>query len=96
MRISLYATFRQLAGQKSLAIESCEGCTVSEVIQKIVANYPALREPWLNTEGELHAHVHVFLNGAEVPTLPEGFETHISASDELDFFPPVAGGAIPV
>jgi sulfur-carrier protein len=92
MRVTLYATFRLLAGVKTLDVDLLDGCTVMEAIQRIVDRYPILRNAWLNQDGELHAHVHVFLNGSEVPTLPHGFETSLKTNDELDFFPPVAGG----
>ena len=92
MKITLYATFKQLAGQKNLEVPLSPGCTVRTAIEEIVNTYPVLRSHWFNAAGELHAHVHVFVNGNEVPTLPDAFETRLAETDELDFFPPVAGG----
>ncbi len=93
MKITLYATFKLLAGQKNLEVSLPPGVTVRAAIEEIVKSYPMLRTHWLNDAGELHAHVHVFVNGNEVPTLTDGFETRLAESDELDFFPPVAGGS---
>ncbi|HWR65256.1 MAG TPA: MoaD/ThiS family protein [Bellilinea sp.] len=42
--------------------------------------------------GELHAHVHGFVNGQEIPTLECGWDTPLQPEDVLDFLPPVAGG----
>lgn len=92
MQINLYATFRLIAGIKTIQIDLPNGATILEIIHKVVEKYPLLRNHWLDENNELHAHVHVFLNGADVITLPNGLATETKAEDTLDFFPPVAGG----
>ena len=92
MRVNLYATFREHAGVKHFILDQPSGISVGEAIRRIVECYPVLHDHWLNDRGELHAHVHVFVNGSEVFTLPDALETRLQAEDTLDFFPPVAGG----
>lgn len=92
MQANLYATFRLIAGVKTLQIELPPGSTVMRAILTIVEHHPVLRSHWLDEHDELHAHVHVFLNGHDIATLPEGLNTPLQPQDTLDFFPPVAGG----
>ncbi len=92
MQINLYATFRLIAGVRRFELDLPEDATMNDAIQAIVAAQPALRKHWLNDEGALYAHVHAFVNGDDVATLPDQMETRLKPEDVLDFFPPVAGG----
>jgi molybdopterin synthase sulfur carrier subunit len=92
MECHLYATFRLLAKVRSLQIDLPAGSTVLQLIDAVIAQVPAIRPHWLNAAGELHAHVHVFVNGDDVQTLPDGLQTHLDENAVIDFFPPVAGG----
>jgi sulfur-carrier protein len=92
MRVNLYATFRLAAHVKSFDIDLPPGTTVRASIEAIAERYPVLRPHWLDESGDLHAHVHVFLNGDDIATLSTGLDTPLQPTDTLDFFPPVAGG----
>lgn len=92
MQANLYATFRLIANIKTIPLDLPAGSTVMQAIQFIVQQHPALRSHWLDKQGELHAHVHVFINGHDIALLPEGIQTPLNADDVIDFFPPVAGG----
>ncbi len=81
MQANLYATFRMPAG-----------ATVRAAVEAIVTQLPVLGSHWLNEAGEIHAHVHIFLNDEDVSTLPSGLDTVLQRNDGLEFFPPVAGG----
>jgi len=92
MQITFYATFRMHAGMKTLTLDVPDGTTVRELVNLVVKKIPALKKDWLKTNGELHAHVHGFVNGKDVSTLPEGWNTPLKNEDTVDFLPPVAGG----
>lgn len=92
MQVNLYATFRILAGAKRLDIDLPPGATLRQAVEVIVAAYPALRQHWLDADGQIHAHVHGLINGQDAATLPAGWDTPLEPDDTLDFFPPVAGG----
>ena len=94
VKINLFATFRLIAGIKSFDLDLPAGTSVISTIHRIVERYPILRSHWLDTAGELHAHVHVFVNGDDALTLPAGLDTPLRPGDTLDFFPPVAGGSL--
>ena len=92
MQVNLYANFRLHAGVKNFTLDILPGTNVYQAMLQIVDQYPALRKDWLDENACLHAHVHVFIDGNEVGTLPEGLDTLLEPENVLDFFPPVAGG----
>jgi sulfur-carrier protein len=92
MQFNLYATFRLLAGQKHLALDLPAGTSVRQAVNAVIEQYPVLRPHWLDQAGELHAHVHIFINGSDMQNLEQGVDTPLQPDDVLDFFPPVAGG----
>jgi molybdopterin synthase sulfur carrier subunit len=92
IKVRLFATFRLLAGIKSLELDLPAGASVQDAVQAIVEQIPLLRPHWLDENGELHAHVHILLDGEDVTTLPDGLQSQLMADSALDFFPPVVGG----
>lgn len=92
MQFNLYATFRLLAGVKTLHIDLPDGTTVQQAVHAVVKEQPVLRTHWLDEAGEIHAHVHIFINGHDVQNMERGVETPLKPEDVLDFFPPVGGG----
>lgn len=89
---NLLATFKMIAGKKNISFEMSQGSSVRDAIDEVMKRIPALKPHWLNKEGKIHAHVHVFLNGDDVTTLLLNLDTKLSENDSLDFIPPVAGG----
>ena len=92
MQFNLYATFRLIAGMKTLHIDLPDGTTVQQAVHAVVKERPVLRTHWLDEAGEIHAHVHIFINGQDVQNMELGVQTPLKHGDVLDFFPPVGGG----
>ncbi len=92
IQVRLFATFRLLAGIKSLELDLPPGSTIQDAVWEVVKRHPVLRPHWLDEDGELHAHVHILLGGEDVMTLPDALLTTLPTDAGLDFFPPVAGG----
>ncbi len=92
MKINFYATYRQIVGGKTVELPFGEGITVRQLVDALIARYPRLRRELLDEQGHLYPHVHVFVNGRDVPYLEDGLETRISPDDTVSIFPPVAGG----
>lgn len=92
MQANLYATFRLIAKVKTIPLDFPAGISVMRAVEGIVDQYPVLRRHWIDEQGELRPHVHVFINGHDTSTLPGGLETPLKEEDIIDFFPPVAGG----
>ena len=89
---NLYATYRVIAGEKTYAFDLPDEAGVLQAVQELAKQKPQLRPHWLNAEGNLTQHLLVFLNGSDVSTLPDQWETKLKQGDVIDFIPPVAGG----
>ncbi len=92
MQVNFYATFRVQAGVKSIELELPSGSTMLQAVDAILEKLPGLKSTWLDEKGEIQNYVYGFINGTDVSTLPEGWETKLKPEDMLDFLPPVAGG----
>lgn len=95
MRITfhLFATFRLIAGIKTIPLDQPEGATLRDAMLHVTTIYPALRPHWFDADNHtIHAHVHALLHGEDVVNLPDKWDLTLHAGDEVDFFPPVAGG----
>lgn len=90
--IHVFATYRNLIGERQFNLEVAEVCDIQAAIDQILQRYPILRQHWCNQDGELMPHVFVILNKLDVASMPDGLKTKLKAGDELDFVPPVGGG----
>lgn len=91
MEVRVYATLRPIVGAASVEIELPAEATVQTLIEHLSARWPDLAEHLLTEEGGLSRRVNVFLAGRNVRWL-EGAATPLAGVDEIDLFPPVAGG----
>ena len=92
MKVNFYATYRPIVGGKTIDLDVDHGITVQQLVEAIVARFPAMRREMLDEKGELYSHVHIFVNGRDASYLEKGMETVIQAEDTLNIFPPVGGG----
>jgi len=92
MRVNFYATFRQIVGQKAVEINTHEGMTVQQLVDRIVETYPAMQRELLDDQGRLFGHVHVIVNGRDFPFLEQAEDTVLNQEDKVSFFPAVGGG----
>ena len=92
MTVNFFATLRLITGQKSVDMALPAGTTVRQLIEAIIARYPPMRTQLLDDNGELYRHVHVFVNGRDVPYLENRLETTLAPSDRVSIFPAVGGG----
>lgn len=90
-KIRLFATLRDIAGAKELAVPLDGVGTVRDLIRAVSETCPELGRKILNDQGELSGLVHVFVQGRNVMWL-EGLDTVIGETDEIILVPPVAGG----
>ena len=66
------------------------GRTVADVIENLVARFPAL-ESQLLQQGELADFVNVYVRGEDVRT-HDGLDTEVREGDQLILLPAMAGG----
>ena len=91
MRVRIFATLRLLVGAKEVEVNVEAGDTVRNMLQKLTAEYPALRKRVLDDDGNLQSSINVFVNGRSIKFL-DGLNSTIQEGDRLALFPPVGGG----
>ena len=77
-----------VGGRRELEVE---GATVSEVLERLYADHPGVREQLMTPEGELHRFVNVYVNDEDV-RFSGGLATAIADGDSVTILPAVAGG----
>lgn len=92
MKVNFFATLRQIVGKKTVEFELAESATVRQLLDLIVETYPPMRAELLDEQGNLYQHVHLFVNGRDVPYLLDRIETVINPHDVINVFPAVGGG----
>ena len=92
MQVSFFATLRQIVGTKTVDFDLSDDATIGQLIDLMVTRYPDLRRELLDESGNLYGHVHVFVNGRDVPYLENRLETVLKADDVISVFPAVGGG----
>lgn len=75
-------------GQKFVDIG---GATVGEVVDGLIAGYPALRDQLLDADGQINRFINIFLNDTDVRHL-SGLETPVLDRDSVVLLPAMAGG----
>ncbi|MFB6267585.1 MAG: ubiquitin-like small modifier protein 1 [Halodesulfurarchaeum sp.] len=90
LELRLFATFREVVGQKTVHREFPDDATVREVLESLESEYEDLEGSFLE-DGELRSQINVLKNGREVLHL-DGLETRVADGDTISIFPPVAGG----
>ena len=91
MIVSFYATLRDIAGGKTVEIPVDHGVTAQELLDAIIAKFPAMKKELLQDDGRLYGHVHLFVNGRDVGFLANDLDTIIKPMEPI-IFPAVGGG----
>ncbi len=90
MNIHIPTPLRAFTGKHQTV--SVAGATVTEGLEQLVQQYPALRANLFTDEGTLRSFVNVYLNDEDVRYLPAKADTPVSDTDELTIIPSIAGG----
>ena len=91
MEWKLFADLAEIAGGRTVEVETSPGDTVGDALNALLDAHPDLRERVLD-EGTVAEHINVLRNGQSVRH-GDGLETTLESSDELALFPPVSGGS---
>ena len=70
---------------------SISASTASELIQKIIEQYPATKFHLVDAEGNLRRHFNIFVNGIHIREL-KGMETPLKEDDKVVLMASAAGG----
>jgi molybdopterin synthase sulfur carrier subunit len=89
--VRLYASLRELAGERDIDVALPEGATVSDVLKRLASLRPNLAPRLLDEDGNIPVFVNVFVNGRDIRDL-RGLDTTVTPDDEVIILPPAAGG----
>jgi len=67
------------------------GDTVAELLDNLLARYPALKPHLFESTGKLRRHFNIFVNGEHIRELG-GLDTPLKAEDKVIFMVSAAGG----
>jgi sulfur-carrier protein len=91
MRVTFYATLRQLIGGRSVDLALPPGGTARDLLDLAATTYPALTPLVWTSDGGLRDYIKVFVDGRETTHLG-GVAAVIPRDATVDIFLPVAGG----
>jgi len=89
VEVRLPTVLRSHAGGASVV--TVDGATIGEVLEKLVAEYPAMAGQVLQEDGSLHKFVNIYVDDDDVRYL-KGLETPVADGAEVSILPAVAGG----
>ncbi len=69
-----------------------EASSLGEMVDRLDAQFPGLKERLVDEAGELRYFVNIYLNGEDVRFL-QGLGTATKEGDEISIVPAVAGGS---
>jgi len=92
MKVSFFATLRDIAGGKNVDFDLEQGITAQELLDAIIVRFPPMKKELLNQDGKMYGHVHFFINGRDVQFMDDQFQTKIMQEDTVNVFPAVGGG----
>ena len=79
---------RLTAGADQVELEVSD---LSQMIDRLEADYPGVKERLLDDDGELRYFVNIYVNGEDI-RFDQGLNTAIKSGDEISIVPAVAGG----
>ena len=84
-------TLRPLSGGASTV--SVEGATLADVLKNLNAAHPGFSDRLLDSAGNLHKFVNVFVSDDDVRYM-DGLNTAVPAGSTVSIIPAVAGGSL--
>jgi len=92
MIVNFYATLRQAVGGRQAEFVLPQGGTLRQLVEEMVKCYPGLKMELLDPRGDLHRHIHIFINGRDSTFLDGSLDSILEPDDTISLFPPVGGG----
>ena len=89
--VRIPTTLRPLSGGASTV--SVEGSTLADVLKNLNAGHPGFSDRLLDSAGNLHKFVNVFVADDDVRYM-DGLNTAVPAGSTVSIIPAVAGGSL--
>jgi molybdopterin synthase sulfur carrier subunit len=87
MKVNFYSSLRRIVGQKTVEIPLSDAATVRQLLEQLKMRYPQAYDQFVDQNGNLYAHAHLYINGRDIPYLND-LDTQLSDQDNADIFPP--------
>lgn len=91
INVKLFATLRDIAGEKAIDVPFEYGGTARDLVAAIEQVNPPLGREILDANGELTGTVHILVHGRNIVWLDD-LDTVIEEGQDIDLVPPTAGG----
>lgn len=92
MNIRVPPSLRRLTGSQYVTL-AAGSMTISDLVDRLDAEYPGFREHVCATDGRFKRHLHVFINGVDSRNL-QNEQTIVQGDDQIMIVPAMAGGSI--
>ena len=92
MRVSFFASLREIVGGRDIDVSLPEGVTVRDLAEELARRWPELREHLFTDEGALSRRAAIYVDGRNVRWLPDVEATRLSEGQRVAVIPPAAGG----
>ena len=90
MIIRFYPTRRPSVGGRSVDLDD-PPATVEAILARLARDYEGLQTQLFEDDGSVRRFVAIMVDGRDIRHI-DGLQSRVSATSELDIFPPVAGG----
>jgi MoaD family protein len=92
MRVSFFATLREIVGGRDVDLSLPADATVRDLAEELARRWPELREHLFTDEGALSRRAAIYVDGRNVRWLPDAEATRLSEEQCVSVIPPAAGG----
>jgi len=92
MRVSFFASLREIVEGRDIDVSLPEGATVRDLAEELARRWPELREHLFTDEGALSRRAAIYVDGRNVRWLPDAEATRLSENQCIALIPPAAGG----
>jgi sulfur-carrier protein len=94
--VDFYGIYRPIVGGKTIEFELEGRATIRDLLEVVVARFPALRVELLDRDRQLYPWIPLYVNGRNPRLWAEGLDRPIGAADVLSIFSPISSGKINV
>ena len=91
MRVSFFASLREIVGGRDVEVALPEGVSVRDLAEELARRWPGLREHLFTDDGALSRRAAIYVDGRNVRWLPDADATQLGESQRIAVIPPAAG-----
>jgi len=86
MKVNFGLGLRDIAGGKAVEFDLENSVTAQKLLDAIIERFPLMKKEILNEDGQMHGHIHLFINGRDVQFTDDKFQTKIMQDDIVNLY----------